>query len=134
MALALRLFCSQDSRDRPGQSLPFIGFFDELLATGRRQRIEPGLTVVGGNSPFGRNPPTLFEALKRGIESAMFDEQLFLGSLLDGARDALAVLRAKNQGAEDEEIESALEEIEPFFGVLGRHITRVWAWTGKMST
>ena len=37
---------SQDPRDGPCQSLPLGGFFDQLFAPGRRQRIEPGLTVV----------------------------------------------------------------------------------------
>jgi hypothetical protein len=64
----------------------------------------------------------------------MFDEKLFFGSLLDGTGDALTVLRAEDEGAEDEEIECALEQLEAFFCVLGRHTTRICARTGKMST
>ena len=64
----------------------------------------------------------------------MLDKEFFVGSLLDGAGDALAVLGAEDEGAEDEEVESALEEFEfVFVGwvlLLGRHLTRVWGRFG----
>jgi hypothetical protein len=55
----------------------------------------------------------------------MFDEEFILGGLLDGACDTLAMLGTKEEGAEDQEIESALEKLETS-GVL--------ADLGKMST
>jgi hypothetical protein len=53
----------------------------------------------------------------------MFHEKFFVGGLLNGAGDALAVLRAEDEGAEDEQIESALQEVEAVFVFLGRHLT-----------
>jgi hypothetical protein len=76
--------------------------------------------------------------LQGGIERSMLDEKFFVRSLLDGARDALAVLRSKDEGAEDQQIERALQLFQSFFCIffciLGRHITRVWVRSGKKST
>src|SRR5713101_5431897 len=96
MALAFRALRSQNPRDGAGQSLPFVGFFDQLFAAGGGQRVEAGLAVIGRNAPLGGDPTALFQALECGVESAMFDEQLFLRCLLDGACDALAVLRTED--------------------------------------
>ena len=64
----------------------------------------------------------------------MLDEQLFFRGLLDGARDPLPVLRSKDQRAEDQRIEGALQQFQPLSSFLGRHVTRVWVHQGKMST
>jgi hypothetical protein len=46
----------------------------------------------------------------------------------------LAVLRPENKGAEDQEVQRALQQFQSFYGVLGRHITRIVCLSGKMST
>ena len=38
----------------------------------------------------------------------MLDQQLFVGRLPDGPRDALAVLRAEDERAQDQQVERAL--------------------------
>lgn len=53
----------------------------------------------------------------------MFDEELLVRGMLDRARNALAVLRPKNQGAQDQQIQRALEEFEAVIGFSGRHLT-----------
>src|SRR5208283_5819853 len=118
------LFRCQNALDRGCQPIPLGGFFCQLFAAGCCQGIEPGPTVAGGNSPLGGDPAALFQALKRGIESAVLDEQLLLPALLDGTSDALAVLGTKDEGAKDQQIKSALKQFETFRWVLGRHITR----------
>ena len=56
----------------------------------------------------------------------MIDQQRVFGLLLDGARDALAVLRAEDQHAKDQEVERALEQRDAVrLGRSGRHSTRV---------
>ncbi len=50
----------------------------------------------------------------------MFHQQNILGLLLDGARDALPVLRAGSQRAENQQIQGALQQ-----GDSGRHMTPV---------
>ena len=65
------------------------------------------------------------QALQRGIERAVFHQQRFFRCLLNGSRDALSVLRTKNKCAKDEQVQRALQQLEPFSGFLGRHITCV---------
>jgi hypothetical protein len=53
-------------------------------------------------------------------------QQSALRLLLDGPRDALAVLRPEHEGPHDEEVERALQELHAFvFVVSGRHSTRM---------
>ena len=64
----------------------------------------------------------------------MFHEQLFFRCLLDGVCDPLTMLRSKDQGAEDQQIQCPLQQFQPLSSFLGRHITRVCFRQGKMST
>lgn len=130
-------FRLQDATDGCGEPVPFRGFGGELLAAGGGQRIEACLAVIRGDAPFGGDPAALLQTLERRIESAVLDEELFIGSLLNRVRDSLAVLRAKDERAEDEQVESALKKFEPLLVAvlsLGRHLTGVCARLGKMST
>ena len=52
----------------------------------------------------------------------MINEQGLFRLLLNGARDALAVLRPKEQRPQDQQIEGALQESDPAV-VLGGHST-----------
>src|SRR5262249_12258514 len=63
--------------------------------------------------------------------------------LLDGARDALAVARSEDQRAQDEQVQRALQQIQPVGGLAGRGhgsllsgraSTRACAPSGRMST
>jgi len=48
-----------------------------------------------------------FEAVERGVESALTDFEVSLGSELDARQNAVTVLRAERDGLEDEEIQGA---------------------------
>lgn len=87
------------------------------------KRIKACFAVVRRSSPFRGDPTPLFHPLQRWIESPVFDEQFLLGRLLDSAGNPLSVLGSKNERAEDQQIECALEQFEPFFFLLGRHFT-----------
>jgi hypothetical protein len=54
----------------------------------------------------------------------MFDEELLLGSLPDGARDCLTILRSEDQRPQDKEVECARQKFEALAVSLGRHFTR----------
>jgi hypothetical protein len=64
----------------------------------------------------------------------MLDQQLFFRRFLDGSCDPLPVLRSKDQRTQDQQIQCALQQFQSFFRFLGRHVTRVSARSGKMST
>jgi hypothetical protein len=54
----------------------------------------------------------------------VLNEKCVVGLLLDGARDALSVLRAKLEGPQDQQIQGALQEGDSrSFVVSGRHST-----------
>jgi hypothetical protein len=65
----------------------------------------------------------------------MIDQQRILRLLLNRARDALSVLRAEDERAEDEEIERALQDRDALlFRLSGRHTTGVCTRSGREST
>jgi hypothetical protein len=64
----------------------------------------------------------------------VLDQELFIRRLLDCACDALAVLRSKDERAENQQIQCALQQFQSFPCFLGRHITHVAMIPGKMST
>src|SRR5208282_658989 len=130
----LALLGLQNAPDRGRQSIPLGGFFYELLAAGRCQRIKPRLAVICGDSPFRGNPAALLQPLERGVKRSVLHQKLLIRRLLDGARDPLAVLRSKNQRAQNQQVQGALQQFEPFSCFLGRHITRTYDYLGKMST
>src|SRR5262249_42599679 len=107
---------------RGGEALPFAGFLDELLAPegGEGARARP--PVVRGDAPLAGNPAPLFQALERGKESAVLDEQLMIRGVLDGMADRLAVPRAEDRRAEDQQVQRALQQVERL-ALSGRHLT-----------
>ena len=65
----------------------------------------------------------------------MIDEENILRLLPDRASNALSVLLAKDQRAQNQEVEGTLEECDSFIGgVLGGHPTRIYAYSGRAST
>ena len=107
--------------------LHLVVSFSELLAAGGCERVKARLAVVGGGSPLRADPAAVLQPLERRIKRAVFYQQFLVGRLLDGARDALAVLRPEKERAQNEQVERALEEFEAVFGslwrFLGRHLT-----------
>jgi len=49
----------------------------------------------------------------------MLDQQLFFGGVLNGAGDALAVLRSKDEGAQNQQVQRALQKFQSFAFFLG---------------
>jgi hypothetical protein len=58
----------------------------------------------------------LFHAMQSGIEGAFFDAQDVVGDALDVEGNAVAVHGPAKKGLEDEESESALEDVGFGFG------------------
>ena len=65
--------------------------------------------------PVGGEELLILQAMEGRIERALLYLQRFARHLLDSVRDGVAVDRAKSDDAEDEEVESALREVESVF-------------------
>ena len=64
----LRLDFLNHQIDCSGKSFPMRGFLIEVLAAGRRQRVELRLASGSAFRPFGANPSLLFKTMKRRVE------------------------------------------------------------------
>ena len=112
--LRLLLEPVDDEVDGGGEPAPVFLFALELRAAGGGERVELGGTASFGFAPFGAYPPLLLEAVKGGVEGALLHLQNFIGYLLDALGDGPAVFGLKQDGFEDQQVESALDEIAWF--------------------
>jgi len=90
----------------------------EPLTAEARERVEPGAAVGLGIFPFGAEPALFFEAMESRIERAVFNLENVERVGADGLADAVAVLGAPLESAQDEEVEGALQDVE-FVHVVG---------------
>jgi hypothetical protein len=63
-------------------------------------------------SPLRLDPAALLEAVEGGVEGAVEDAEGAVGAVANEAGDAVSVHAAEGEGAQDEDVERALEEIE----------------------
>src|SRR5260370_12018240 len=121
MALALLRLRSENPSNGRREPPPPRALFDKLFSPGLGQSIEASFAVVCGSPPARRNPSLRLQALERGIKSAVFDQQRIFRCLLNDPRDALPVLRAEYQRAQDDQVQRALQHPQPFFFLSATH-------------
>src|SRR6185437_5135966 len=107
------------------------------------EQVVLGLAVVLGKSPLGVDPLLPLEAVERLIECRAFDGQHAVAARVEPARDGVAVHRLPREGAEDEDVDGALQHLwrctlhlSSSHQVSGRIIRRclacqAWAGWGK---
>src|SRR6478672_9669459 len=100
----------QNSSDGGGQARPRFRLHGELLAAGVGEFVKASAASQLGNAPRGGNPPLVFQAVQRGVKRPLIHAEHVLRDLLDALGDGPAMLGAGLQGAEDEEVQRALEE------------------------
>src|SRR5258708_15952907 len=101
----------EDSVHRRRKQPPLGLFGGEVLFALGGQGVELRAAAFVADAPVGLDPTSLLEAIERGIEATLADLENVGRELSDALRDAPAVERAESQGAQDEEVESALEEL-----------------------
>jgi len=74
---------------------------------GARQRVELGLPIVVGHTPFRVEPSSGLEPVQGRIQRPLFDLEVASGDLLDAQQDAVPVLRAERDRLEDQQVERA---------------------------
>ena len=83
----------QDLLDGGHHALEIGALGGELLAAGRRERIEARAAIVFRCAPLGGHPAVEQEALKRGIEGAFADFEDFIGAVADGRQSSKRLTR-----------------------------------------
>jgi len=110
-----------------------LGFFQrELLLTFGRKPVELRALVVLGDSPLGLDPTLAPQPVEGGVEGTVLNLQQVVGLGADDLSDSVAVLGAPLESAEDEEVESALQDVE---FVRDRHVVDILplVW-GRLAT
>lgn len=109
---------------RSFQSIPLRGFLGELRPAFAGERIKARFAIVFGYAPFGADHAAVFKPLQGEVERTVIDKEDFVRLPLDGAGDPLAVAGPKEEDAQDEQIQGALQEGNAIvFFLSGRHTT-----------
>ena len=93
------------------KSLPVGSLSFELFAAVAGEAVELGLAASFAFGPFGCNPTTLLQPVKGRIERTLLYLQNLFRYLLYTLGDGPSVLRLVGEGAENEKVECALNEI-----------------------
>src|SRR5579862_3439397 len=109
------------SLNRQHHAIKNIGFARQLLAALHREAIEAGLPVVLGDAPFRREPALYQHAIQGRIQRPVFDVQAVLGGVLYALRYGVAVERTAAQGAENQQVERAGQQLR----IGGRFLSHV---------
>ena len=82
-----------------------LGFVLETASAGRRQRVELRASAQLANFPFGRDPASQFQLVKRGIQRSITHLELLAGDLLQSLADRPAVPGRERDDLQQQEIE-----------------------------
>src|ERR1039458_1690046 len=113
-------FGIQDECDRLRELLPLAHLAHELLSTEGGEIVETRLAIVRRGAPRRPDPLPRLEALERRVERAVVHKERLSRSTLNGTGDALPVLRATEQRAQDDEVEGALQEGDAIAAAIWR--------------
>src|SRR5207253_10227078 len=109
--LLWRLCGSHNERDRGRESLPVGTLLFEPSSARRRRSIESCTPVGLRDAPLGGDPALTFQSLKRRIERTLVHPQHVLRQILDALRNRPPVQLLGGDGAQNQKIERALNEV-----------------------
>src|SRR5262249_34371126 len=84
----------------------------KLLAARGCESVEASAAIVVGSTPLCRDAAFLKKPLQSGIEGAMFDLEGLARGLLDEFGNAMTMQGSPAQGAQNNKIESALDDLQ----------------------
>lgn len=105
--------------DRHGNTTPTARFIDKPLAADLRELIEASFAIVLRSPPFCDNCALCFQPLQGRIKGTVIHQEFILRCFLDRSSDSLPVLPAEQQRAEDQQIQSALQQGETILLIFG---------------
>src|SRR5437016_5322075 len=83
----------------------------QFLLACRGERVRSDAPALGRFAPGSFDPAVLLQAMERGKEGAGFDLKRAAGDLRDAVGNGYSVPRLKLEGAENQEVESAFQEL-----------------------
>src|SRR5688500_5517643 len=99
----------QEPADGERKLTPVLSLGGQALPAGGGERIDPRLAAVVAGGHLGREKAGSLEPVQRRVERALADRERVAGVLLNPLLDAPAVIRPEGDGAEDQQIERALQ-------------------------
>lgn len=117
------------------QPSPFLTFCCKLFAPLSRQRVVPCFPLVFADAPFRRDPIPVFQSLQRQIKRTMVDKENLFRLPLYRSGNAVAVTWPEKQRLENQKVQRSLQQSNVIvMGLFGRHPTKAWHHSGRMST
>ena len=121
-------FCCREHRaDGARQAVPLRFFGLEPLPAERCEPVVLALALLlSERFPLRRHPLPSFEPVEGGVQGAMLEAEDVVGRPLDVPRNLVAVRRAEDQGAEDQQVERPCNSpVRPVSRAMGRDSTLV---------
>src|SRR5690349_3532595 len=109
----------EHAADRGCEPAPFGSLLPQVPPSGLCERIELRASSKVARSPLGFDPSCEFELVQCGIERAVGDLQLVVGDLCEALADRPAMERLEGEDLQQQEVESALNEVWRFAHSLG---------------
>ena len=103
---------AQHPLHRQDELLPACRPCRQPPAPGRRERVHACPAVVLGRPPSGLDPTTALKPVKRGVEGPLLHLENITGDLLDAFGNRPAVLWAKSNGPENQEVQRTLRKLD----------------------
>src|SRR6516165_1876110 len=110
MPSGLRRTVFHDAINGLAHLFPGKYLFLQLPAPLRREPIILGAAIGFGCSPLGSNPTPPLKPVQRRIERTLFDIQEGAAHLVQMPGDGISVMRAGDEGPQDEQIEAPLKQ------------------------
>src|SRR5438270_8595858 len=111
METPLRLNSAHHKLNGAHHAIEFLGLSVQLFAALRRQPVEASLTVVLGSAPLSLEPALNQHPVEGRIKRAVLNCDAVAGSLLDALDNGIAVKRSGRDGAQDQQVKRARQQI-----------------------
>jgi len=109
----------EDAGDGVGELGPAGTLCEQMLFAGVGEAVDADALFVLGKLPVGGDHFLTLETVQGGIEGAGVDLEDVVGVGFDGLADAVAVAGAPAEGLQDQEVESALEQLDAILIAIG---------------
>jgi len=109
---------AKDAPHRQRKRFPRLCFLVQVFSTSRCDRVDPRPPIVLRGRHLGGHLPAHLKTVKSRVERTLARFQAVLRHLLQPVGNAPAVVRAELQDAQNQQIQSALQELRSIHGLV----------------